>query len=68
MSCEINLFFTTFASPKSIRGGGQVLAVNVCAGGVSCTLNTRYEDMSLPMDFLSLRHFPKTVVLCEYEL
>lgn len=45
-----------------------MLAINVCAGGVACTLNTRYEDMSLPMDILSLRHFPKTVVLYKYEL
>lgn len=67
MICSVGLSFTTFSSPKSIRGG-QMLAVNVCAGDVSCTLNTRYEDMSLPMDILSLRHFPKTVVLYEYEL
>lgn len=64
---SISLSYTSCAVPKLIHDG-LLAAVNVCAGGVACTLNTRYEDMSLPMDILSLRHFPKTVVLCEYEL
>lgn len=42
-------------------------AVNVCTGNVACTLNTRYEYMG-DSDFYSLAHFPKTVVLCEYDM
>lgn len=35
-------------------------------GGVTCTINTRYDDMSMA-DIISLRHYPKTVILYEYE-
>ena len=39
---------------------------NVCEGGVSCTLNTRYEDAAI-MDYISLSHFPKTAWMYVYE-
>lgn len=39
------------------------MAVNVTRDNCSCTINTRYEDMALPLDILSLAHYPKTVVL-----
>ena len=45
-----------------------IYPVNVCDGGVSCTMNTRYNDMSLPLDIVSLRHFPKTVAIYAYEI
>lgn len=40
--------------------------VNVCRDGVACTINTRYEAMALPLDILSLAHYPKTVILVEH--
>ena len=46
--------------------GGYLLPVNTAAGGICCTLNTRYDGMQLPEDILSLAHYPKTVVLIEY--
>jgi hypothetical protein len=52
--------------PHPIRGG-QEWPVNVCKDDVSCTLNTRYDGMQQPEDFLSLAHYPKTVVLVEYD-
>lgn len=39
---------------------------NVCRGGVACTLNTRYEDGAVS-DYISLAHYPKTVVRYVYE-
>ena len=39
---------------------------NVCEGGVSCTLNTRYEDAAI-RDYISLRHYPKTAWMYVYE-
>lgn len=42
------------------------MAVNVTADHLCCTLNTRYNDMSLPLDILNLAHFPKTVVLLTF--
>ena len=44
--------------------GGQ-MCVNVTVDCCACTLNTRYEAMALPLDILSLAHYPKTVVLIE---
>ena len=41
--------------------------VNVCRGGVSCTLNTRYDGLSETTDIITLAHFPKTAILIEYE-
>ena len=35
-------------------------------GGVICTLNTRYDLMSMS-DILSLKHYPKTVILIQYD-
>ena len=43
-----------------------MIPVNVARGGVSCTLNTRYYDMA-DSDILTLAHFPKTVIMIEYE-
>jgi len=47
---------------------GYLLPVNTAAGGLACTLNTRYEAMALPLDILSLAHYPKTVILIEWFL
>lgn len=44
----------------------RVKPQNVCEGGVSCTLNTRYEDAAI-MDYISLAHFPKTSWMYIYE-
>lgn len=62
----INLYLTALSIPKFFPWG-QMAAVNVCAGCVACTLNTRYEYMG-DSDFYSLAHFPKTVILYEYNL
>ena len=43
------------------------MPVNTASGGVCCTLNTRYDGMQLPEDILTLAHYPKTVILKEYE-
>lgn len=64
--CKPRLAITTIAD-QPLRGQKSLWPVNVCRGGVSCTLNTRYDGMQLPEDILSLAHFPKTVVLIEYE-
>ena len=48
--------------------GGYCLPVNTAAGGVACTINTRYDDLSEVSDILTLAHYPKTVVLREYYL
>ena len=62
----IKLHQTTSASVKPIQGG-YLLPINTTAGGCACTLNTRYDGMQLPEDILTLAHYPKTVVLVEYE-
>ena len=41
--------------------------VNTTADGLCCTLNTRYEEIGIN-HILSLAHFPRTVVLIDYEL
>lgn len=61
----IRLSNTTSAAPRSCRGG-YFLPVNTAAGGVCCTINTRYDGMQLPEDILTLAHYPKTVVLIEH--
>ena len=53
---------------KTDWGGGYLMPVNVAAQGTACTLNTRYEQMALPLDILSLAHYPKTVVLMERDI
>lgn len=55
-------------SPVTALQGGYLLPVNTAAGGICCTLNTRYFGMGLPKDILSLAHYPKTVVLIEYNI
>lgn len=62
----IKLQQTTSATAKSTERG-YLLPVNTAAGGVACTLNTRYDGMQLPEDILTLAHYPKTVVLVVYE-
>ena len=62
----ISLCSTAVSVPKFLFWG-QMAAVNVCAGCVACTLNTRYEYMG-DSDFYSLTHIPKTVILYEYDL
>lgn len=56
----MDFMLTTSGKPKN-----GMTPVNVASGGVCCTLNTRYDDMA-QNDILSLKHFPKTVVLIEY--
>lgn len=62
----INLYLTVLSTPKLLLWG-QMAAVNVFAGCVACTLNTWYEYMA-DSDFYSLAHFPKTVILYEYDM
>ena len=65
----IKPIYTTFSHKiKLIRWGGYLMPVNVAAQGTACTLNTRYEQMALPLDILSLAHYPKTVVLMEIDI
>lgn len=40
--------------------------VNVCRGGVSCTVTTRYGAMDTT-NILTLAHYPMTAVLIEYD-
>lgn len=61
----IKLSHTTSAPSRPYRGG-YLLPANTAVGGICCTLNTRYFDMALPKDILSLAHYPKTVVFIEY--
>ena len=50
-----------------VAEGRKLWPLNVCKDDVSCTLNTRYDGMQQPEDFLDLAHYPKTVVLVEYD-
>ena len=60
------LAITTIAD-QPLRGGQKSLwPVNVCRGGVSCTLNTRYDGLSETTDIITLAHFPMTAILIEY--
>lgn len=63
---KLKLIETTSALPVPIRGGYQV-AVNTAKGGLSCTLSTRYEVMSIN-DIWTLAHYPRTTVLYKYEI
>lgn len=58
---------TAIAEPLQTDDHRRLYPVNVCRGGVSCTLNTRYDGLSETTDIITLAHFPKTVVLIEYE-
>ena len=58
---------TTYAAPRATRVA-YFVPVNTTSDGLCCTLTTRYEAMSRPLDILSLAHYPKTVRLCEYFL
>ena len=57
---------TAVAAPL-VAEGRKLWPLNVCKDDVSCTLNTRYDGMQQPEDFLDLAHYPKTVVLIEYD-
>ena len=48
--------------------GGYLMPVNVAAHGTACTLNTRYEQMALTLDILSLGHYRISVVLMERDI
>lgn len=56
---------TNLGTPKPIRGG-TLTPANTTGNGCSATLNTRYEQMGMA-DIISLAHYPKTVVLIEYD-
>lgn len=58
---------TILSGLKPIRGG-YVCGANVTKDLTSCTLNTRYKDMDEMSDILTLAHYPKTVVLLNYEI
>lgn len=62
----MTLSITTQGEPKHTPKA-RLTPVNVAMGGVCCTLNTRYEAMGEPSDILTLAHYPKTVVMIEYE-
>ena len=64
----IKPIYTTFSHKIKPIGGGDLMPVNVAAHGTAYTLNTRYEQMALPLDILSLAHYPKTVVLKERDM
>lgn len=61
------LSLTAIAEPLQTDDHRRLYPANVCRGGVSCTLNTRYDELSETTDIITLAHFPKTVVLIEYE-
>ena len=63
----LTLSLTTHGRPLAAGGGRKLYPVNTCRGGVSCTLNTRYDDLSETTDVLTLAHFPKTVILISYD-
>lgn len=56
---------TNIAKPRRISGG-YLYPVNVTKDLCACTLNTKYNDMGIN-DIVTLRHYPKTVVLIEYD-
>ena len=58
---------TILSETKQVKGGWECGA-NVTKDLTSCTLNTRYEDLGEVSDILTLAHFPKTVVLLNYEI
>lgn len=64
----IILKYTTFSHKIKPIGRGYLMPVNVAVHGTACTLNTRYEQMALPLDILSLAHYPKTVVLMKRDI
>lgn len=64
---KIRLGYTTYAEVVRCIGNiGYMMAINTASDDVACTINTRYEQPSLPNDILSLAHYPKTVILIEY--
>lgn len=65
----LKLSYTTTAEKVKLipDRGGYLMPINVAADGVACTINTRYEQPSLPNDILTLAHYPKTAVLLEIE-
>ena len=46
---------------------GYMMPVNTTKDGMCATLTTRYEEMGIN-DILTLRHFPRTVILLKYEI
>lgn len=44
-----------------------MMPVNTTKDGMCATLTTRYEEMGIN-DILTLRHFPRTVILIKYEV
>nr|DAV72331.1 MAG TPA: hypothetical protein [Caudoviricetes sp.] len=44
----------------------NIQPLNVCVGGISVTLNTRYEQLCIE-HLMSLAHFPRTGVMIEYK-
>ena len=62
MECKL----THVAPPFRLNGGGNGQMVNVTDGCCAATITTRYEAIG-PTNILTLAHYPKTVVLYEFE-
>lgn len=58
--------YTNYAPPLFVRGG-YCLPVNVAIGGVAATVTTRYEALCTNA-IMSLAHYPRTVILQEYDV
>ena len=61
----IKLGYTSQATPKECEDGRLLHPVNVCRGGTSATITTRYGSMDTT-NILTLAHYPMTAVLIEY--
>lgn len=61
----MNFSLTVSARSKPIRGG-QITPVNVTLDGVAATITTRYKILN-HANIITLAHYPKTVVLIEYD-
>ena len=47
---------TAIAEPLQTDDHRSLYPVNVCRGGVSCTLNTRYDGLSETTDIITLEY------------
>lgn len=57
---------TAYGYPLKLNGI-WMYPLNVASDGVCCTLNTRYENLIAPNHIMNLAHYPRTVVLYEYD-
>lgn len=66
MTDKPQLTITAIAEPKECDGM-TLWPLNVCNGGVACTIRARYNALGTAKEVLDLSHFPKTAVLIEYD-